>query len=90
MAVPICEENAEAPFRFLPRSAVDVSTQLTRLDPMKSASPDQLELYFKLATDFIVQPLSNLYNPSLFNSEVPSTWKSAFVLPLLKREIPQL
>lgn len=63
----------EASFHFLHISAVDVSRELKQLDPKKSAGPDQLELYFlKLAADFIAQPLSNLYNLSLLNSEVPS------------------
>uniref|UniRef100_A0A669B412 Reverse transcriptase domain-containing protein n=1 Tax=Oreochromis niloticus TaxID=8128 RepID=A0A669B412_ORENI len=50
-----------------------------------------MEPYFlKLAADYIAEPLSILFNLSITTKEIPSVWKSAFVLPLLKGGDPSV
>lgn len=55
------------------------------LDTTKSAAPDHLEPYFlKLAADFIAQPLQYIFNLIIPTNRIPSIWKIAYVLLLLK------
>ena len=41
--------------------------------------------FLKLAADFIAGPLAYLFNLTVENKDIPKIWKSAFVLPVLKR-----
>uniref|UniRef100_A0A8C5N2E5 Reverse transcriptase domain-containing protein n=1 Tax=Gouania willdenowi TaxID=441366 RepID=A0A8C5N2E5_GOUWI len=73
------------PFNFNPFTCHEVHKALKALDHRKPPGPDLIEPYFlKLAADFIAEPLSILFNLSIRNKDIPSVWKSAFVLPLLK------
>jgi hypothetical protein len=57
----------------------------------KPAGPDHLDPYFlKLGADFIAELRTYLFNRTLECNEIPRTWKSAFVLPLLKGGDPTL
>ncbi len=38
----------------------------------------------KSAVDFIVEPLTYVFNLSISSNKIPSIWKSVYVLPLLK------
>lgn len=58
---------------------------LSSFDCKKPAGPDQIEPYFlKSAADLIVRPTVSISNLSLSCRLIPRSWKSAFVLPLLK------
>ncbi|KAL4006490.1 solute carrier family 24 (sodium/potassium/calcium exchanger), member 5 [Sarotherodon galilaeus] len=73
------------PFNFVPFSVQEVCKGLKLLDPRKSPGPDLLDPYFlKLAADFVAEPLTTLFNLTLDMNEIPSVWKSAFVIPLLQ------
>lgn len=73
------------PFKFAPFTVLEVHKALKTLDHRKPPGPDMMEPYFlKLAANFIAEPLSILFNLSIKTKEIPSVWKSAFILPLLK------
>lgn len=79
------------PFNFVPFTVQEVHRALKNLDPKKSAGPDHIDPYFlNVAADFIVRPLTCLLNMTLENKEIPKTWKSAFVLPILKGGDPAI
>ncbi len=72
-------------FSFSPIIVSDVNKALKHLDTIKSASPDKLDPYFlKLAANLFAVPLTNIFNLCLNTNVIPSIWKSAFVVPLLK------
>lgn len=59
---------------------------LKAMDLRKSSGPDLIDHYFlKLAADFIAEPLAYILYLTVKHMEIPRIWKSAFVLPLLKR-----
>lgn len=73
------------PFTFVPFSVQQVHKALKCLNQRKPPGPDLIEPYFvKMAGDFIAQPLTILFNLSIENKEIPSVWKSGFVVPILK------
>lgn len=64
---------------------------LKALDHRKSSGPDLIDSYFlKPVADFVAEPLTNLFNLTVEKNEIPSVWKSAFVLPLLKGVDPAI
>ncbi len=78
-------------FSFSPITVSDVNKALKHLDKTKSAGPDKLDPYFlKLAANFIAVPLTNIFNLCLNTNVIPSLWKSAFVVPLLKGGDPSI
>jgi hypothetical protein len=78
-------------FNFTPISAAEVQKALLGLDCKKSAGPDQIEPYFlKTAANLIADPISSIFNLSLHCGSIPKSWKSAFVLPLLKSGDPSV
>lgn len=84
--------NSFTPFNSFAFSSILVSgvhSILKTLDITKSAGPDTLEPFFlKLAADFIALPLTHIFNLTLVTNNIPKIWKSAYVLPLLKRGAP--
>ncbi|CDQ82994.1 unnamed protein product, partial [Oncorhynchus mykiss] len=78
-------------FCFLPFSVQVVHKVLKSIDQTKPAGPDLLyPCFLNLAADFIAEPLTYLFNPTLECNEIPKIWKSAFVQPLLKGGDPTL
>lgn len=76
-------------YNFISISVSEVWKALLGLDCKKSAGPDQIEPYFlKTAANLIADPISSIFNLSLFSGSIPKSWKSAFVLPLLKSGDP--
>uniref|UniRef100_A0A8C6KGR8 Reverse transcriptase domain-containing protein n=1 Tax=Nothobranchius furzeri TaxID=105023 RepID=A0A8C6KGR8_NOTFU len=74
-----------APFNFKPFTVHEVHKALKSIDHRKPPGPDFMEPYFlKMAEDYVAEPLSILFNLSINSKEIPSQWKSAYVLPLLK------
>lgn len=72
-------------FNFVPFTVQQVHKALKTLNHRKPPGPDLIEPYFlKMAADFVAQPLTILFNLSIESKEIPSVWKSAFVVPLLK------
>ncbi len=56
-----------------------------------SAGPDNLDLCFlKQAANCIAVSLTNILNLYLKTNVIPSIWKSAFVVPLLKGGDPSI
>ncbi len=69
----------------------DVNKALKHLDMTTSAGPDNLDLCFlKQAAHCIAVPLTNILNLYLNTNVIPSIWKSAFVVPLLKGGDPSI
>lgn len=78
-------------FNFSSISAYEVQRALQGLDCKKSAGPDQIEPYFlRTAANLIADPIASIFNLSLYSGSIPTSWKSAFVLPLLKSGDPSL
>ncbi len=70
---------------FNPVTVSEVNKALKSLDSRNKAGPDKLDPHFlKLVADFIVPPLTCLFNLSLSTNEIPSIWKTAYVRPLYK------
>ncbi len=44
----------------------------------------------RTAADFIAEPLCHIFNLTISENEIPSIWKSAYVLPLLKGGDPSV
>ena len=84
--------NAMAPgFDLTPFEVAEVHRALQQLDLNKSAGPDNLEPFFlRSAADFIAEPLCHIFNLTISENEIPSIWKSAYVLPLLKGGDPSV
>lgn len=75
----------------MPFSAQAVCRALKELDPRKPSGPDLIDPYFlKLAADFAAEALTHIFNLTLLTNKIPRIWKSAFVLPLLKRGDPSI
>uniref|UniRef100_A0A3P9K1B3 Reverse transcriptase domain-containing protein n=1 Tax=Oryzias latipes TaxID=8090 RepID=A0A3P9K1B3_ORYLA len=84
-------EYTGPPFNFVPFTIQEVHKALKALDHKKSPGPDLIDPYFlKLAADFVAEPLTILFNLTVETKEIPSIWKSAFVLPLLKGGDPAI
>ena len=72
-------------FTFAPILTSQVHKALMSLDVKKSSGPDKIEpFFFKVAAGLIAEPITSILNLSLYAGELPSSWKSAMVLPLLK------
>lgn len=55
------------------------------MDTKKYAGPDNLDPYLlKVEAGIITEPVAHTFNLSLLTNSIPSIWKSAYVLPLLK------
>lgn len=79
------ESPVDNKFNFRSFTVAEVHKALTKLDPKKSAGPDNIAVCFlKLAADFIAEPLTYIYNLTLTSNKIPKSWKMAYVLPLLK------
>lgn len=75
---------------FVPFSVHEVHKALKNIDPRK-LGPDLIDPYFlKMAADFVVEPLTFLFNLTVEMNEIPIAWTSAFVLPLLKGGDPAM
>ncbi len=62
----VAESPLNSEFNFRPFSVAEVHKALTKLDPKKPAGPDNIGVYFlKLASDFIAEPLTYIYNLTL-------------------------
>lgn len=78
-------------FAFSPFTVAEVHKALKGIDPKKAAGPDNLDPYLlNLTADVIAEPLTYLFNLTLELNVIPSVWKSAYVLPLLKGGEPSL
>ncbi len=73
-------------FRFKQIKNSDVYKALKLLNTNKSPGPDCVEsVYLKSAAEFIASPLTYIFTLSLNTGVITEIWKSAFVVPLLKR-----
>lgn len=51
----------------------EVHRALNQLDHNKSTGPDELDLFFiKSAADFITEPMTDIFNLTLSNNEIPN------------------
>lgn len=84
--------SADPPiYNFVPFSVLEVHKALKNIDPRKSLGPDMIDPYFlKTAADFVAEPLTFLFNLTVETNEIPSAWKSAFVLPVFKGGDPAM
>jgi len=65
---------------------IDVQTKLSALDPGKSPGPDNIyPLLLKSCAATLAHPLTILFNKSLSQGTVPSSWKMANVTPIHKK-----
>jgi len=73
------------PFNCVYFTVQQVHGALKALDHRKPPGSDLIEPYFFLnAADFVAEPLTILFNLSIQNNDIPSVWKSAFVISLFK------
>ena len=80
---------APNPFTFSAISVSLVKSHLTSLDITKSTGPDNLSAKFlRTIADQIAAPLTELFNSSLQNGEVPSEWKQSHITPVHKGGSP--
>lgn len=78
-------------FSFQPFTLCQVHKALKLLDARKPQGPDLIDPYLlKIAADFIVQPLTHIFNLSMSSMQIPKIWKSAFVTPLFKGGDPTI
>ena len=78
-------------FDFSIITPYQVYKALSKLDIKKSTGPDKIESFFpKAAASVIASPIASIFNLSLISVEIPSSWKSAMVLPLLKSGDPSI
>ena len=63
----------------------EVLDELLALDPKKSAGPDGIPTFFLInLAEFLVNPLTKLFNKSLSTGYFPDKWKTSFVTPIFK------
>lgn len=68
---------------FNPVFAFEVHKYPELLDTTKAAGPDK-SYFLKLASDFIAQPLTRIFNLCLVTNVIRLVWKSAYVLSSFK------
>lgn len=67
----------------------EVFRKLDRLDPDKSAGPDQIPpIFYKRAAAVLAFPLTIIFNHSLARGTFPTEWKKARIVPILKKGDP--
>ena len=58
---------------------------LYNLNPYKANGPDEVSGHFlKEAADELAEPLTFIFNATLFQGEIPNIWKEALVTPIFK------
>ena len=58
---------------------------LKRLKDSTSLTSENIpQVFFKLFSEHLAEPLSHIYNLSLYLGEVPKLWKISFVIPIPK------
>ena len=68
---------------FIPN---DVYQELVNLDISKVCGPDHITPKLpKLSAEFIKEPLSQLFNPSMSAGTLPRDWTTANVIPIYKK-----
>ena len=79
--LPSVSSSANA-FSFHEISPSTVLSHLSKLDVTKAMGPDGLSATF--LAEVIVVPLTSLYNQSLREGIIPTTWKQSFITPIHK------
>jgi hypothetical protein len=65
----------------------EVSKALKKLKPKRSLGPDQISLYvYKACGEFLVTPLTYLFNLIIEKKKIPATWKVSKISPVPKSE----
>ncbi len=60
------------------------------LDTAKGSGPDDLHSFMlQILADFLVEPITALYNKSLQSGEVPQDWRKAIIRPIFKKADPE-
>lgn len=81
----LTQGRSNSSFCFNIVSPFDVQRVIDGMRAGCSAGPDGLDIrFFKLASHVLSFPLADLFNLSLTTGEIPSSWKSARVIPLHK------
>lgn len=63
----------------------DVASVIKRLKPKRSMGPDRVPPYvYKGCAEFLLQPLTHIFNLSISSSVFPSIWKTTKVVPIPK------
>ena len=69
----------------------DVKESILSLKQSTSRSPDDIPaIFLKRTMDYLVYPLSKIYNLSLLQSKLPLLWKQAIVVPVHKKGLRNL
>lgn len=83
--MPSSVSNSANAFSFHDISPSTVLYHLSKLDVTKSTGPDGLSATFlRAVADVIVIPLTSLYNQSLRDGVVPTSWKQSSITPIHK------
>ena len=68
-----------------------VKTLLLQLKTNKAGGSDGINAkVLKLAADYIAEPLTNIYNASIYSHSFPNSWKVGLVVPIPKCSNPKL
>lgn len=68
-----------------------ISQKINKLKTNKATgSDDMLTKIIKLCMPYIVEPLAHIFNSSINNSIYPSKWKHASIIPIPKKDNPEI
>lgn len=68
---------------------VEVLKALKVLDSKRPSSPHGLDCYvLKLSAEMIAEPLTLIFNLTLFTNSIPKVWKEAYALSIFKSGKP--
>ena len=83
--VPIIEEMAVPTMPDVTVTIEEVHAELKRLDSTKAEGQDELHpMLLGLLSDAIAEPLTEIFNDTLYYGALPSDWRKAIVTPIFK------
>lgn len=89
---PICDNISILPVtQHLKFSEEEVELHLIKVNPKSSPGPDSIPsvIWSKLSS-VLAHPLTIIFNKSLENTDLPTLWKEADIVPIPKTNPPQL
>ena len=76
-----------APFSMINITNEDIITAVKATKINSAAGPDSIPpIVLHKCTDSLITPLKNIFQKSLKNSDIPKSWKEAYITPIYKRK----
>ena len=76
-----------APFSMINITNEDIITAVKATKINSAAGPDSIPpIVLHKCTDSLITPLKNIFKKSLKNSDIPKSWKEAYITPIYKRK----